>query len=341
MRMKLATLIAGAAVLLGPLVTGAQQASDEAPRMVIPEKIIDLGQVAKGAVEDANFTIRNEGGEALEIKAVRPTCGCTVAEYDREIPAGGTGTIRAKLDTTDFNGPISKSILVMTNDPDTPTGTLVIRADVKPYVEVLPRPLVRFNAIQQQDAAEKILLVGSGEVEKFKVVRVEPSADYILTELRPLPEDERIAGRSDSQYELTLSLADDAPVGPVNGQVVVHTDHPKAKAIPIRLFGVVRALLHVTPPQLQFGAVEASVKPGRHLIVVSNRPETDVEITAAEVDDPAFEVEVHPIQEGQRYQVTVTMTPDAETGPHDATLTLRTTDPAFPEVKVPVRATVK
>jgi hypothetical protein len=341
MRMKLTTWIACAVAVVAPLAAGAQEASDGGPKMVVPEKIIDLGQVAKGVVADVDFEIANEGSETLEIKAVRPTCGCTVADFDREIAPGQKGAVRAKLDTSDFSGPVSKSILVMTNDPETPTVSLVIRGQVKPYVEVLPRALVRFNAIQHQDAAEKVLLVGAADVDEFKITSIEPSEDYLVTSVRPLEKDERIADRSDSQYELTLSLADDAPVGPVNGQVVVHTDNPKAKAIPIRVFGVVRSLLHVTPPSLQFGAVEAAVKPGRNLVVVSNRPDADVEITGAEVDDPAFEVAVYPIQEGHRYQVTVTLSADASAGNHEGTVTLKTTDPEYPEVMVPVRATVK
>ena len=38
-------------------------------------------------------------------KPVRPTCGCTVADFDREIAPGKTGYIKAKLDTRDFSGP--------------------------------------------------------------------------------------------------------------------------------------------------------------------------------------------------------------------------------------------
>ena len=65
---------------------------------------------------DAVFELVNEGNATLTVKAVRPTCGCTVADFDREIAPGATGTVKAKLDTKDFAGPISKSILVMTDD---------------------------------------------------------------------------------------------------------------------------------------------------------------------------------------------------------------------------------
>ena len=98
----------------------AATAFAEGPNMVVLEKVKDVGTVAQGEVVDVNFEIANEGTEVLQVKAVRPTCGCTVASFDKEIAAGGTGAIKAKLDTKDFSGPISKSILIMTNDPRNP-----------------------------------------------------------------------------------------------------------------------------------------------------------------------------------------------------------------------------
>jgi len=97
----------------------------------------------------------------------------------------------------------------------------------------------------------------------------------------------------------------------------------------------------VTPPQIQFGTVDAKVKPGRSVIVVNNRTEGTTEVTSAEVGDPAFSTELLTIEEGRRFQVTVTIKPDAEPGEHDTTLVLHTTDPEYPELTVPVRADIR
>ena len=50
--------------------------------------------------------------------------------------------------------------------------------------------------------------------------------------------------------------------------------------------------------------------------------------------------EVVTIEDGRRYQVTVTVKPDASPGPRDATLTLNTSDTQFPILEVPVRANI-
>jgi hypothetical protein len=63
-------------------------------------------------------------------------------------------------------------------------------------------------------------------------------------------------------------------------------------------------------------------------------------VTNATVNDPAFKAEIVPIEKGRRYQVTVTVSPDASAGPRDAVLTLKTSDPEFPTLEVPVRANI-
>ena len=341
MRKYSALLLTFAAVLALAANGSAQEAVEVGPRIVVPEKIMDLGTVPKGEVVSADFKIINEGSEALQLKAVRPTCGCTVAKFDREVAAGATGWVKTKLDTKDFSGPISKSVLVMSNDQETPTLSLVIKADVKPFVEVLPRPLVRFNAVLSENATEKLILVAEDTAEGFAIEKIESSVPFLETSVRPLEKNELLVGKAGNQYELTLSLTENADTGPLSAQVTLFTNHPKARKVPIRVFGVVRALLHVTPPQLQFGSVEAKVRPGRNLIVVNNRHQGTVELSDARVSDSAFDVQVVPIQEGKRFQVTVTVKPDATAGMREATLTIDTTDPDYPEITVPIQANIR
>jgi hypothetical protein len=330
------------AALLSIAATLTAQAPADGPKLVVPEKIIDMGEVAKGEVLEANFKLVNEGSETLLVKAVRPTCGCTVADYDREIAAGGEGWVKAKLDTEDFSGPVSKSILIMTNDPLDPTVTVVIKADVTPYIEVVPRPLIRFNAVKHEEMSERVVVTAAEGEQNFNISRVESSVPYLVTSVRTLEGDDLLRGRGDNQYEIRLTLADDAPVGPVSAQLTVHTDHPKAPEVSIKVYGVIRALIHITPPQIQFGTIEATARPGRNLIVVSNRSgDAKTEVTSATIDDDAFAASVRTIQEGRRFQVTVTVNQGAEPGVRDALLKVSTTDPDFPELTVPVRANIK
>lgn len=334
------TFVALAVMMTVAATTFAQ--TEGSPTLVVASKIMDAGTVSQGTTVDAVFDLVNEGDTKLVIKAVRPTCGCTVADFDKEIAPGATGHVKAKLDTKDFSGPISKSILVMTDDPQNPTVTLVIKADIRPFVEILPRPLIRFNAVLNEPMNQTFIVVGADPEAALTVRSVESSVPFLATSMRQLGGDELIEGKSKSQYEITLSLRDDAPVGPVNAVLSVNTDLKEAPTVPVKVYGVIRALIHVTPSQIQFGSVEAKARPGRNLIVVNNRTDgTRVEITGAKVDDPAFDAQVTTIEQGRRYQVTVVVKADADPGSRDATLTLMTTDKDFPTVTVPVRASLR
>jgi len=312
------------------------------PKLAVPGKIVDLGNVSKGEIAEAVFKLVNEGTEPLLVKSVRPTCGCTVADYDREILPGAEGKVTAKLDTADFSGPVSKSILIMTNDAVNPTVTVVIKANVQPHIDVLPRPLIRFNAVIKENMEETVVVVASDLEREFKITKVESTVPYLLASYRPLDEGERFDGHSDSQYEVSLKLADEVQVGPVSGRLIIHTDHPDAPKVQVKVYGVVRALLHVTPPQIQFGSVDAKARPGRNVIVVSNRTGgVKTRVTGVSVDDPVFSAEVRSIKEGRRYQVTVTIDPEAEPGVYSARLKVTTDDPEYPELEVPVRAKIR
>ena len=340
MRMPGTVLLAIVALALLASVTVAQEAEGGGPKMVVADKILEFDTVAQGEVIEANFKIVNEGSEPLLVKAVRPTCGCTVAEFDKEIAAEGEGWVKAKLDTSGFSGPITKSILVVTNDPENPSVSLVIKAEVQPYIDVDPRPLVRFSTVQLSEVTDK-LKVTTPMDQEFHITKVESSVPYVTASVRKLEAGELVPDRNPSQYEITVTMSGEAPVGPINAELLIHTDHPKAKKVPVRVFGVVRALIHVTPSQIQFGSVEAKVRPGRNVVVVNNQEDKVVKVTGAEVNDPAFAADVLTIADGQRYQVTVSVKPDADPGSRDAMLSIATTDPQFPQLMVPVRANIK
>src|SRR5260221_2073829 len=72
----------------------------------------DAGTIAKGEKIEAVFVVKNEGTQDLVISEARPSCGCTVASFDKTIKPGQTGKISAAVDTKNFNGPITKSVTV-------------------------------------------------------------------------------------------------------------------------------------------------------------------------------------------------------------------------------------
>lgn len=102
------------------------------------EILLDKGTVNYGETVEAIFNVKNTGNHPLMIAAVKPSCGCTVAEYTEEaILPGETGYVKAMYDTQGTldqyesgEYPQAKSIDVSTNTD--PAGTeLTLKVNVK------------------------------------------------------------------------------------------------------------------------------------------------------------------------------------------------------------------
>ena len=346
-----AVLVAAAAMAQQPAPAAAQQPqppaaaqkAPEGPQPVIDmvEKIKDFGTVPKGDKIRATFDVRNTGKAPLEITQVRPTCGCTVASFDRTIPPGGTGKIAAEVDTTGFSGPISKAVLVFSNDPATPQVNLVIKADVRAFIEVLPRPLIIFrNVLQGEPASERLVLL-SADGSDFKVESAEASGGTYQLAYKELGEKERVPDRKGSQWELTVTVPANAPEGMLNQKIVVKTTAAKAPEVTINVTGAVRPVVQVIPPQVNFGTVAGDALVGQNFLVVNNRQGVELQLSEVKVDNPNFATEVIPLQAGQRYQVAVSMKAGVPKGAQKATVKISTSDPLRKLIEVPIQAVVQ
>ena len=321
--------------------TAAPAAAAEAkPVIDVPEKVKDFGLVAKGEKLKAVFEIRNTGTVALEITSVRPTCGCTVANFDKSIAPGGSGKVEAEVDTDAFTGPIAKSILVFSSDTATPQVNLVVKGEVRSFVEVLPRNLVRLNVLQGEPASEKVTLTGT-EGSSFAITGVDTAGGPYKVEYRELPEKERIPERKGSQWEVKITVPPDAPERLLNHTLIIKTTEAKAAEVGIQISGVVRPIVQVVPAEVNFGTVAGDAPIGRNVILINNRQGTQLELTKVEIDNPQFTYELIPLQAGQRFQVAVTMKAGTPKGAQKGTLSIATNDPSRKSISVPIVATVQ
>ena len=89
----------------------------------------DFGQIVKNSPATAEFEFKNKSMVPLVINSVRPTCGCTVADYPKEpVQPGKSATITVKYNTRSI-GHFSKSIIVKTNASEGETR-LIIKGEV-------------------------------------------------------------------------------------------------------------------------------------------------------------------------------------------------------------------
>jgi hypothetical protein len=264
-----------------------------------------------------------------------------VASYDRTVAPGASGKVSAEVDTTAFSGVISKVVLVFTNDPTAPQLSLVMKAEVRSYVEVLPRPLIFFrNVMQGEQATEKVTLV-SVDGGEFKLTGIDTAGGPYQTSFRELPEKERDANRKGSQWEVTVTVPATAPEGTLNHKLTVKTTAAKAPEVTINVSGNVRPVVQVIPAEVNFGIVNAGAPIGHNILVINNRQGTELQLSDVKVDNDVFSTEVMPQQAGQRYLIAITLKASAAKGQHKATLKFATNDPTRKQIDIPVVATVQ
>ena len=76
----------------------------------------DFGQIPQGKPASYKFEFTNSGDQVLKISNVKPSCGCTAANYTKEeIPAGGTGFVEATYNAAQ-PGVFNKTVTVRFGD---------------------------------------------------------------------------------------------------------------------------------------------------------------------------------------------------------------------------------
>lgn len=325
----------------------ASTAEKAAPRLTLVEPVKDFGTVPKGEKINYSFEIKNTGTADLEIIAAKPTCGCTVAEFDKIIKPGTTGKVVANVDTANFAGPISKSVTLETNDPNTPTAQVTISAIVKPYVDAYPAGFVRYN-ILQGEAETQTVTIYSEEEAPLEIVKVESPQPWIKVTPRKSEGADLVAGvgrAGQAQYKLDINVGGtDAKIGPLAEKIKIVTNSQHQPEYWISVAGIVRPTFRVEPSAINFGEVSFNdTAATRTVLLRSNNLKTPEVFVVNKVESSVAGVtaNVKPTDKKGEYELTLQVAKNAAPGAVDGTITVHTTDKVKPVVTIPVKALVK
>jgi hypothetical protein len=127
--MKSKVVVSLLAFLAVSALSVTEAASPPRPKLVIASMEYNFGAVKPGTPLKYTFKVKNEGQDALEIKSVSPSCGCTTSNFDKLVAPDQTGGITLVIEKTEnYKGEVVKTATVTTNDPDHQTFTLTLRA---------------------------------------------------------------------------------------------------------------------------------------------------------------------------------------------------------------------
>jgi hypothetical protein len=319
---------------------GAQEAA-KAPRAVIADPVVDLGEVTYGTSHDHDFVIENTGDAPLRIHEMQPNCACAVIDFDEEIAPGAEGKISVRFDAELMGGPAAVSIVGVTNDPASPTIKLTLKAVVKVLIDARPG-FARYLVVQDFEGDSTLTqTLWSVDGSPLKVTGAETDYDFIETTVRPAKPEELLADIANKeQWKVETRISPNAPVGALKGFLTIHVDHPKQKVVKLPLHGFVRPMFAVTPPEADWGALDLGEQGYETSLHVKNFADEAVALTSAETNVEGITAEVEEAEPGRVYYVKLTYSPDLPKGDFEGVVRIKTQSAKKPLLEVPLKGTI-
>ncbi len=307
--------------------TGQTTTNTALPKLAIDSLVHDFGAVWVNDTLDHAFMIRNEGQAPLEIVKVKPACGCTATGKHPEVIApGDSGEFPFKLNTRKMHGKFSKTISIVTNDPDQPKIVLRLMGDVRHYIEVEPR-VANFSRVQEDSVATKTLNITNNTERPLELTidkKLMPKCfDGELTELVP--------GKA---FDLTITAHPPYVTGINRFPLKITTNLKEQPELAITCMATLPERLQVKPDKLALSS--ATKNASTRKLWVTNNGGTPVVVTEAVSDDERLGIEVKEVEAGKRYQIVVTIPADYSPKSDKTAIVIKTDDSKTPEVVVPI-----
>ncbi len=297
------------------------------PRIAIEPMAHDFGEIAQGSVVKFTFTIKNTGDAPLEINA-RPSCGCVVPKYDRVIEPGQEGALEAQLSTAGFRGLQNKTIQVTTNDPDNPSLTLRLTANIRTAIEVRPSETIQMRLSANAPTVQEVEIVANTE-EPLEIQQVSVPAPYAKAEVQKI---------DDKRAKIIITVNPDAPVGRSNLLVMARTNLSAMPQVTINV--VCEKGIIVTPTTVFFGAINSATPLPIERVVMLSRGDAGFKVLKYEVDDPNIELRHEEDNEGKQHRIVMRYKGGWTQGTVRRTLTIETDDPQQSRITVSLMANV-
>ena len=253
------------------------------PEDAFPVKSHDFGTVAVAAKTEFRFPIVNQFNAPMHIQSVRASCGCTTPIVETDyIPAGGKGSILARFNTSTFRGKKGATLTVVIDKP----VYAEVRLRVDGYIRsdmVFHPGAIEFGKVEPGTPATettKVLYAGRGD---WKIVDVRSNQPWLQPSFR-----QTVRGQGKVNYEISVSLREDAPEGFFQDEIVVITNDRAMPNVPLKVSGTVEGKLSISPQSIALG----SVKPGesiRQMLVIRGAEPFKIESIRCEGWDVDFE----------------------------------------------------
>ncbi|MFM8234682.1 MAG: DUF1573 domain-containing protein [Holophagaceae bacterium] len=146
---------------------------------------LDLGSVKSNLKVKGVYQVSNQGKVYLQISELRPSCGCTSTVVGQwALQPQESSLIEVTLDTTGLKGDVTKSIQVVSNDPQNPTTLLTLKAKVIPDLDISQEAVFWVN-LAEKPVARTVIRFHSNLGQRLDINSVETrTAPWVTTSTR-------------------------------------------------------------------------------------------------------------------------------------------------------------
>jgi copper(I)-binding protein len=298
------------------------------PRIQFETPLHDFGRARAGEPVKYTYVFTNTGDRLLVLNTVQPQCGCTTAgNWTKQAEPGQTGSIPIQFNTANYNGPVFKQITVTCNVTNQGTLFLQLKGTVyRPYD--LNPPMAVLNIPPDADTASAVVTITNNTEEPLVLSAPESNNRAFTAELKT-----NVLGKG---YQLIVSAVPPAPPGSVQGQISLRTSwtNPPTISVPVAV-NVQPAVMvvpsYVTlPPGPLANAMTNSVS-------IRNNSTNLLQLSEPVVNVPGVEAEIKEMQPGRSFSALLAFPQGFQVTPgQQVELTIKSSNPKFPVVKVPV-----
>lgn len=213
-------------------VMAAFQAHAAAKISVTPESH-DFGVIESGDTVTVRFAVVNEGDVELVIKDINTSCGCTaVITSAKNIVPGGRAEVEAVFDSAGHTGKVSKTVTIVSNDPQQPRKDLTITGTVtdKAGGELIVTPH-SLNTGNMAPGASKLYMyelhnggvadLTISQIETTQGVSVQITVPYVINPGET--KDIRFALRPGEMVQMNVTITPKVPEGRFQEMVTVYS----------------------------------------------------------------------------------------------------------------------
>ncbi len=321
-------LVVVGSVVLG-LAFSRAAVSESRPVISISATSYDFGTVAQGTKVVHEFEVKNKGNADLVIQRLSPSCGCTATQVASPIiKPGGSEKVRVTFDTSGFMGDKTKSVLIASNDTNTPEVIVTLKGQVLSSFTVDPAR-VDFGEIFPSSPLsdrQREVSFSVAEGSDLKITKVTSLSPYLVT--TPVV-------AQGNRATVTIQIAPTAPLGEFRDRVIFELDGGRRASVNVPVNASVKGDLRVTPSTISFGVVDGQASLERR-VQFENKGRDAVTIQSITSSDPAVSASMVEVQPGRLGVLIVKVDPRRVSGDLKATVEVRTNHATEPVLAVNV-----